>query len=78
MFNAQSTTNQVVVVVAFFLLARVGGGGRFDVSFPACAVYYFKRRSARAHEFHFLDQDQSTVAQRAEMTVAECSLTGCL
>ena len=28
-------------------------------------------RSARAHKFHFLGKDQSTVAQRAETTVAE-------
>ena len=28
--------------------------------------------------FHFLSQDQSTVAQQAEMTVAKCSLMSCL
>ena len=32
-------------------------------------------RLARAHWFHTLGQDQSTVAKRAETTVDECSLT---
>ena len=47
--------------------------------FLACAffIYIFKGRSSRAHKFHPLGQDQSTVAQRAETTVSECSLTSC-
>ena len=28
--------------------------------------------------FHFFGQNQFTVAERAETTVAECSLTGCV
>ena len=40
--------------------------------------FFFKWKSARAHQFHFLGQDQSTVAQRAVTTVAERSLTSCL
>ena len=48
----------------------------YDYSFPACAFYIFsKRRLVRAHSFHSFGQDQSTVAQRAETTVSECSLT---
>ena len=44
--------------------------------FCACVCVW---RSACAHQFHFFSgQDQSTVAQRAEMTVAECSLTSCV
>ena len=35
-------------------------------------------RVGRAHQFHSLGQDQSTVAQRTETIVAECSLTSCL
>ena len=49
-------------------------GGRFDDSFPACAFFFFFNwRSTRAHQFHFLGQEQSTVAQRVVMTVAEYS-----
>ena len=39
---------------------------------------FFKWRLARAIEFHSLGQDQSTVAQRAETTMAERSLTSCV
>ena len=39
-----------------------GGGGKF--------------RSARARQFHSIGPEQSTVAERAETTVAECPLTG--
>ena len=41
-------------------------------------IHSFKWRSARTHQFHFLGQDQSTVAQQAETTVAECSLMSCM
>ena len=34
-------------------------------------------RSARAYQFHFLCQNQSTVARRVETTVSKCSLTSC-
>ena len=51
----------------------------FNNPFPACAFFvflflflFFKWRLARAHS---LGQDQSTVAQTAEKTVTECSLT---
>ena len=37
-----------------------------------------KWKLARAHFFHFLGQNQSTVAQRAETTVAEHSPTSCV
>ena len=60
----------VVVVVAFFLgcedLRRM-----FNYSFPACGFFF-------EHKFHSFDQDQSIMAQRAETTVAECSLTICV
>ena len=35
-------------------------------------------RSARAHQFHSLGQDQTTVTHRAEMTVDERSLVSCV
>ena len=53
--------------------------GMFDDSFPACLfVFFLKWRLARGHLSHTLGQDQSTVAQRAETTVAELSLTCCM
>ena len=53
--------------------------GSFDDSFPACAFFFFlKWKSVRTPQFHFLGEDQSTVAQRAETTVTECSLTRCV
>ena len=52
-------------------------GRMFNNSFPAC-TFFLKWRLAHANKFHSLGQDQSTVAQRAETTVTECSLThGC-
>ena len=39
------------------------------------SIFFFYWRLARAHLSHSLGQDQSTVAQRAETTVAECSVT---
>ena len=59
-----------------FVLACEELGRLFDLSFPAC-TFFLMGRLPRAHLFHFLCQDQSTVAQRAETTVAECSLTRC-
>ena len=48
------------------------------LSFLFCFVFCFWWRSARAHRFHSLSQDQFTVAQRTWATVAECSLTSCV
>ena len=39
---------------------------------------FFKWRFGRAYSCHFLGQDQSTVALRAETTVVWCSLTSCV
>ena len=58
-----------------FSLAGEDSRGRLDDSFPARAFYSFRWRSVRAHQFHFLGHDQSTVAHRAETTVVECFLT---
>ena len=69
------------------LLSCNGGGGffldcedfgrMFDHSFPACAFLFlfFKVENRLRTLISLLGQDQSTVAQRAETTVAECSLT---
>ena len=62
-----------MVMVTFSSRARTLGECAHS-SFPACA-FYLKRRLARAHEFRSLGQDQSTVAQQAETTVTERSLT---
>ena len=40
--------------------------------------FFRKWRLARLHYFHFFGQDQSTVAQRAETTVAERPLISCV
>ena len=61
-----------------FSTLREDFGGSFDDSFPACAFFFLKWKSVRTPQFHFLGEDQSTVAQRAEMTVAERSLTSCM
>ena len=48
----------------------------FDNLFPASAFFFFFffKVEIRSHTLiPLLGQDQSTVAQRAEMTVAECS-----
>ena len=37
------------------------------------SFFLLKWRLARAHLFHSLSQDRSTVAQRAEASVTECS-----
>ena len=70
------------VAVVFSSLARIVGR-MFDRSFPECAflfvcLFVLKWRLARTHEFHSLGQDQSTVAKRAETTVAECSQASCV
>ena len=52
-------------------------GGRFDDSFPTL-FFFFQRRSAHGHQFHFLGQDQSKVAQRVVTTVAKCFLSSCV
>ena len=68
--------------MAFSSLARIFFfflGGEVIHSLPALFSFLFclfiKWRSACAHRFHILGQDQSTVAQRVKTTVAECSLT---
>ena len=56
------------------------GGKVFDhEAIPACTFccccccFLFEWKSANTHQFHSLSQDQSPVAQKAEMTVAVCS-----
>ena len=51
--------------------------GKMFIHFPP-ALFFFTRRLARAHLFNSLRKDQSTLAQRAQTTVAECSLTKCV
>ena len=74
----------VVTAGSTSFLACEDFGRVFDHSFPACAFcvcvlfFFFKWRLAHAHKFHSLWQDQSTVAQQAEMTVAKRSLKSCV
>ena len=68
----------IIIIMAFSSLAMIFGESH---SFPACTFFFFfllKWGSARGHRFHFLGQDQATVAQRTKTTVAECSLTSCV
>ena len=64
----------------WFFLACKDFGTMFDHSFPACAFFLFLLicRLARTPSFHSLGQDQSTVAQKAEMTATECSQMSCV
>ena len=65
-----------MVVVAFFLRARILEECSI-IHFPP-ALSFLKWRLARVNLFHSLDQDQSTVSQRAETIVTEFSLTSCV
>ena len=63
-----------------FFLAGEDFGRMFNHSFPVCIFFFFfVSGNYRAHtDFHSLCQDQSTVAQFAETTVADYSLTSCV
>ena len=64
----------VHVVVTFSSLARIWGKViHFPPALFVCLLFFFN-----PHRFHFLGQSQSTVAQRAKTTVAECSLSSCM
>ena len=69
-----------MVVVTFSSSARILGECSTIHSPPAFLLifFFFKWTLARTHKFHSLGQDQSTVAQRTETTVTECSLTSCV
>ena len=68
-----------VVVPFFFPLVCDDLGRKIDHSFPACAflLFFFKVENTSRTLIPLLGQDQSTVAQRAETTVAQRSLTSC-
>ena len=55
------------------LHTQIVGDGLLD-EFLSAPSFLSQWRSAHAHQFHSLDQDQSKVAQQAEMTEAERSL----
>ena len=56
-------------LVALPSIARVLGGKFWRYSFPACNFWFVNRwRSAHAHQFHFLGQNQSIVPQKTEKT----------
>ena len=69
-----------ILLCGGFFVACEDLGRMFNHSFPACTFLFLflKWGLARTHWFHSLGQDQSTVAQRAEMTVAKYFLTGCM
>ena len=62
-----------------FFFTRKYFWGRFNDSFPTYAFLLLKKvRSALTHQICSLGHDQSTVAQRTEITVAECFLISCM
>ena len=63
------------VVADFSSRARILGGCSTTHSPPQLYIYM---EIGRAHQFQSLGRDQSIVAQPAEMTVAEYSLTSCV
>ena len=68
------------LVVAFSSLAMILGNGLMFHSPSTLFIYYhvFKVEiSLLTHQFHFLRQDKSTVAQWAEMTTVAQWLTSC-
>ena len=84
-----SLSSWIWLVVAFssptgFFFCFLGGGACSTIQSPPLLFLFFffflflKSRLARTHLFHFSGQDQSTVAQQAETTVAECSLASCV
>ena len=68
----------VVMVVAFSSSERFWENVRQFIPPPSLAHFLLKWRLSRANKFHFLGQGQSTVAQRAETTMDECSLASCV
>ena len=60
--------------MTYFLAYEDFWEGLSNKSLPALFFFFLKRRSAHAQQFHSLGQDQSTVVQQVEMTVAENSL----
>ena len=69
----------VLVMMAFSSLAKTLGEGLKSRCPPADFFFFFRSEDQLMHtSFTCLDQDPSTVAQRAEMIVAACSLTSCV
>ena len=66
----------ILTFVAFYSLLLLWGNVRHFI--PRLRFFFFKWNLTGAHLFHSLGQDQSPVAQRAETTVTECSLTSCV
>ena len=68
----------LVVVVAFTSHARIGGEGSTKHFLPALFFFLLKSKNGRANIFHFLGKVRSTLAQRAETSVGECSPASCV
>ena len=68
-------SDMMIMILAFSSLARTVGKGlttRSPAAFFLSFFFFSSSRSAYAHQFHLLGQDQSTDTQRAETTVASC------
>ena len=75
-----STTELALVAVAFFLAYKELRGKISDKSIRACDTvlsffFFLMCRSAHAQHFRSLNEGQQRVAQQADDTVTECSLT---
>ena len=78
MFDNSFPACAFFVVVYLFVFVVCFLGVCECVLFVCFFVFVLKWRLARAHLFQSFGQDQSTVAQRAETTVTECSPTSCV
>ena len=68
----------LVVIVSFTSHARIGGEGSTKHFLPALFFFLLKSKNGRANIFHFLGKVRSTLAQRAETSVGECSPASCV
>ena len=77
-WRIEATHTSIFSSAGFFLWGE-DFGRKFDHSLPACTFFLFWSGDYTVHANITLScQDQSTVAQSAEMTVAKCSLTSCV
>ena len=73
--DPSTTQGQLMTIMMAFCSLAGTLGEDLTIQSPPASLIKKKKRSGDqlAHiYFHFLSQDQSTVAQRAETTVAEC------
>ena len=85
--SAMAETKHLITHPVSFTIGHIGGGGfilaceefgrMFHYSFPAC-TFFFKAEISMHALISLFSQNQSTMAEQAEMTVAERSQTSCV